>query len=110
MRNSAIPAILHSVSRRKYDIEGITVNGIMINKVIIDPHYEEKHRDDIDDTLIVELVRKLDGRQELPEAVDDSFTYFVTLLERNRKQYRLIWLLEEDQIYVGVINAYRDDR
>lgn len=98
------------MNRREYDIDPITVNGIVVSKVIVDPHYEEKHGDDIDDDLILELVKKLDGRIELPEAVDEKFSYFVTLLGLKKKQYRLIWLLEKDAIYVGVVNAYRDDR
>jgi len=96
--------------RREYDIEPITVNRITINKVVIDSHYEEKHSADINDVLIIELVKQLNGRIEAPEVVDEEFSYFVTLLSRSAKQYRLIWLLEENEIYVGVINAYRDDR
>lgn len=96
--------------RREYDIEPVTINGIRISRVIIDPHYEEKHGDNIDDDLILELVKKLDGRLEIPEVVDEQFNYFVTLLGLKKKQYRLIWLLEKDAIYVGVVNAYRDDR
>ncbi len=96
--------------RREYDIEPIAVNGITINKVIIASHYEEQHTRDIDDALILKIVERLDGRAELPEGVDENFSYFVTLLELNKKQYRLIWLLEAGAIYVGVVNAYRDDR
>jgi len=58
----------------------------------------------------VELVLKLDGRLEVPEERDDKISYFVTLLTLNSKQYRLVWLLENDSIYIGVVNAYRDDR
>ena len=78
--------------------------------MIIDSHYEAKHGDSIDDQLILRLVKKLDGRLELPVEQDSEFNYFATLLELDGKQYRLIWLLEEEAIYVGVINAYRDDR
>ena len=78
--------------------------------MIIDSHYEDKHGDSIDDQLILRLVKKLDGRLELPVEQDGGFNYFATLLELDGKQYRLIWLLEEEAIYVGVINAYRDDR
>lgn len=58
----------------------------------------------------MELVLKLDGRLEVPEERDDKISYFVTLLTLNSKQYRLVWLLENDSIYIGVVNAYRDDR
>ena len=98
------------MKRREYDIEPITVNRTLINKVIIDPHYEQKHGGDIDDALILQLVNKLDGRFEVPVTVDEDFSYFVTLLNLNRKQYRLIWLLETEAVFVGVVNAYRDDR
>jgi hypothetical protein len=63
------------------------------------------------DQLIVDLVRKLDGRIEVPEAKDDEgFSYFATLLEHEEKRYRLVWLLEDCSIYVGVLSAYRDER
>lgn len=83
----------------------------MINRVIIDPHFEIKHGDSINDELILELVKKLNGRIEIPEVKDqEGFSYFATLIEHDEKQYRLIWLLEDNAIYIGVINVYRDDR
>lgn len=99
------------MERRKYTISPIKVNRLLISKVIIDPHFEVKHDDHMDDDLILELVKKLNGRIEVPEAKDeDGFSYFATLMEHNDKQYRLVWLLEDNSIYIGVINAYRDDR
>ena len=34
--------------RREYDIE-VVINALKITKVIIDPHYEEKHAESIND-------------------------------------------------------------
>lgn len=99
------------MGRHEYEIDPVVVNGLEISKVIIDPHYEENHSDHINDELILDLVSRLDGRREVPETMDDEgFSYFVTLVRYGLKQYRLIWLLETDAIYIGVINAYRDDR
>ncbi len=64
----------------------------------------------INDALILKLVMQLDGRKELPEDTVGKFSYFATLVELNEKQYRLVWLLEENAIYIGVVNAYRDKR
>ena len=98
------------MNRREYNIDPIIINRLTICKVVIDPHYEEKHADRIDDTLILSLVRKLDGRFEVPEEIEGEFSYFATLLSFNGKRYRLVWLLENESIYIGIINAYRDDR
>jgi hypothetical protein len=95
------------MSRREYKIN-ITVNEIDINKVIIDSHYEEKHAESINDEIILELVKKLDGKMHEPDDEKAPYSYFVTdELEFNQKLYKLIWLLENDEIYIGVINAYR---
>jgi hypothetical protein len=86
------------------------VNGIKIVQVIIDSHYEEKHHSYMSDDLILNLVKELDGREELPETKTDRYSYFATLIELEEKKYRLIWLLEDHAIYIGVVNAYRDKR
>lgn len=96
--------------QRTYEIKPIFVNGIKITQVVIDSHYEENHRDYMSDDLILKLVVELDGRRELPDTKTDRYAYFATLIELNEKQYRLIWLLDDHAIYIGVVNAYRDKR
>ena len=97
-------------NRRIYSIPPIQVNDHKIVQVVIDSHYEQRHGQSMDDELILALVAKLDGRRELPEAQKGPYSYFATLIEHGSKQYRLIWLLENDAIYIGVVNAYRDRR
>lgn len=93
--------------RRSYKIN-IIVNNRYIKNLVIDPHYELKHSASISDALILELVKLLDGGDFTPEAVTKGFEYYTAdNLMLKGKRYRLIWLLERDQLYIGVINAYR---
>ena len=93
--------------RRDYKIS-ITVNSRAVTRVIIDPHYELKHGDSVDDEVILSLVQMLDGKTFAPEAESDGFQYFKTdPLTLNGVNYRLIWLLEKNEIYIGVVNAFR---
>ncbi len=93
--------------RRDYKIS-ITVNSRAVSRVIIDPHYKLKHSDSVDDEVILSLVQMLDGKTFAPEAESDGFQYFKTdPLSFNGVNYRLIWLLEKNEIYIGVVNAFR---
>ena len=95
------------MERREYSIS-IAVNGRPIDKVIIDPHYEVKHSDSISDELILSLVKLLHGNEYEPVDIDDEFEYFVEdQLTLEGRFYKLIWLLEKNKLYVGVVNAYR---
>lgn len=86
----------------------MVVNGIRISKVVIDPHYEEKHAESVTDEIILELVKTLDGLKVVPEVVSGTYSYYKQdAIELGGKLYRLIWLLEDGEIYVGVVNAYR---
>ena len=58
------------MKRREYRISPIFVNKEWINRVLIDPHFESKHREQISDHLIIELVKGLNWRIELAEARD----------------------------------------
>jgi len=95
------------VNRREYSIS-ITINRKRITKVIIDPHYEEKHAESVTDEIILELVKMLDGSELEADDEDPPYTYFTTdKMALNGKLYKLVWLLEDNQIYIGVVNAYR---
>jgi hypothetical protein len=86
----------------------LIVNGRLINEVIIDPHYEKKHKESISDELILKLVRQLSGRKFPPNNVKENFSYFVyDMLMLEQKKYKIVWVLENEKTYLGVINAYR---
>lgn len=92
--------------RRSYSVK-MVVNGRNINEVVIDLHYEAKHSD-IDDALILELVKYLDGREFLPEEYDREWEYFMLdRIEHQGKLYRLVWCMRDHCLFIGVINCFR---
>jgi hypothetical protein len=95
--------------RREYDIEPLCINKITINKLIIDGHLD-KHSDHIDDELVKKLIRALDGQRVEPAKEVDRFKYFASTIKENDKWYKVVWLLENNSLYIGVITAFRDRR
>lgn len=79
-----------------------------ISRVLVDDHVR-KHKDVTDD-LILDLVKQLDGTDNLPDDVKGNFHYFVNLLESGGNQYRIVWLFEKGKLYLGVVTVYRDNR
>ncbi len=99
---------MFKMARTEFDITPITVNGKKVRRVVVDPHIR-KHKD-ITDDLILDLVRQLDKSEQVSDDVKEPYQYFSSLLYVRSKQYRLVWLLEDREIYIGVITAYRDER
>lgn len=94
------------MERPEYSLK-ITVNGRQLNRVVIDQHYKENHSE-LNDQLILELVKELDGKTYDAEAVRGDFEYFrVEPLEVNTKPHRLIFLLCIGDDFLGVVNAFR---
>jgi hypothetical protein len=96
------------MERKRYKIESIIINGNIYSEVVIDSHYTEKHSAHINDDLILSLVMQLNGRFEIPVDYKDGYHYFVTMIELNLKFYRLVWLLENNAVYIGIVNVFRD--
>ena len=94
--------------RRDYRLS-VFVNELWFDRVTIDPHYEEKHKDVINDKIILELVKMLDGGSYFPQAVDgNGFEYFVNdPWEYKGLIYRLVWLIPSSKSFIGVRNAFR---
>jgi hypothetical protein len=92
--------------RRRYAVS-LVVNGCPINEVVIDPHYEIKHPD-INDALILELVRGLDGKEFQPEDREGDWEFFILdRIEHQGKRYRLVWCMRDASMSLGVINCFR---
>lgn len=98
------------MSRREY-LMRLRINRRRLNRVIIDPHYEEKHGLSMTDILILRLVKLLDGFVgEAEHRSEEGFEYYASYpLQLDGKSYKLIWLLHPNETFVGVINAYRKD-
>jgi len=98
------------MARREYAVQ-LAINGRRISKVVIDSHYELRHRQSINDSVVLELVNLLSGNTFEPEAESGTFQYFVSdNLIVGSKRYKLVWLLERNELYVGVVNAHRRRR
>lgn len=98
--------------RREYTLR-LTLNGRTLRRVLIDPHYEIRHRASVDDVLILELLKLLDGEERGVESVTaKGFEIFrVDPVFYGDKAYRLVLTLppknREDSDYLGVINVFR---
>jgi hypothetical protein len=92
----------------------ITINHKIIRRVIIDQHYRENQSESIDDGLILNLIKVLDGEILDVEIERDGFQYFKVepiYPEYSRcHPYRLILVICIHDDYVGVINAFRVNR
>lgn len=96
--------------RRSYPIF-LTINGRKITKVVIDPHFEVRHKDSINDDIILDLVKSLDMSEEQPVDIDENgFEYFVKdKIELDGKTFKLVWILHINETFIGIVNAYRRD-
>jgi hypothetical protein len=88
------------------------MNGRRFRRVIIDPHYELKHRSTVNDEIILALVQDLNGRVFVPAGYDlNGSEYFVRdPAYLYLKPYRLVWVLHPDHDYVGIVNCFRRSR
>ncbi len=94
------------MERRSYEML-LTVNGRLINEVVIDSHYEINHPD-MNDALILDLVRTLDGKEFQPGEIDGEWEFFMLdRIDYAGNQYRLVWCMREHCLFIGVINAFR---
>ena len=90
--------------RTRYDV---LIRFRDINEVIIYQHYNQKHFD-VSDWIILELIKELNDYHPYIETHNDQFTYFVVEpVYHLNKPYRLIFLIEKERNYIGVINAFR---
>jgi hypothetical protein len=92
---------------REYAIP-VMINGIMVNRFSLIHIMKKKHAGTVTDEIILEWVKTLNGLEIEPVKVDEPFSYFESdRIEYRGKSYKLIWLLEMGQRYIGIVNAYR---
>ncbi len=95
---------------RIHSVRRLTVNWRHLFYVIINTHYEKRHHGSVNDALILELTQELNGHLQIPDAYQAPYAYFVSRIVLRGKQYRLVWLLEDGALYLGVINSFPEKR
>ncbi len=91
---------------RRYDID-LKMNGEHFDELWIDPHYEEKHKDSINDQLILELAKEVDGWLITLSAEVSGYKFYEAEGYYQGKAFRLILVIPPDGAYLGIRNAYR---
>ena len=95
--------------RKEYPLE-VTINNRKISRVVIDQHYQLNHPE-MNDDLILELVKTIDNRTFPVEEEKNGFEYFkVEPVDFKNKPYRLVLLLYVHDNFLGVVNAFRVGR
>jgi hypothetical protein len=116
---------------RPYECD-LVINGQHLTKLEISPYYEKHNREYwrnlekkkakgikitdeqlkrkiISDELICELVKKLDGEEEIvQEGRFYHWTYYSFITFADDKAYKLVWCFDDYETnIIGVVNCYR---
>lgn len=84
------------------------LNGTFFSEVWIDPHYELKHKDSINDELILELLVQANFDDFRPSGTSENgFLYYESDILYKAKQYRFIFAIPPDNSFIGIRNIYR---
>ncbi len=95
--------------RIEYPLQ-LVFNEITIRRVLIDQHYQERHSESMNDELILELVKGLDGQNYPIDEERGGFRYFtIEPVVYESKPYRVILTLFVGDDFLGVVNAFRVD-
>ncbi len=97
------------IGQRTEHLVQLLFNDKSIQRVLIDQHYRENHSESINDELILELVKSLDGGNFPIEDEDElGFQYFrVEPVMYKEKAYRVVLVLYIHDDFLGVVNAFR---
>ncbi len=95
--------------RNIYSVD-ITVNERTITSVEISQHYKEKHAESIDDALIIKLTEMLDKGNYPVDSFKGEFKFYKVFLSFKNRRYKLIWTLEDDKLYIGILTAHRSEQ
>ena len=89
----------------------VHINGLTLTRVVIDQHYAEKHIESVNDQIILDLVKSIDGEDFLIESERGDFQYFsAEPVFQNDEPFRLVMLLCIHDDYLGVVNVFRVER
>jgi len=91
---------------RVYAID-LFLNDKWFFEVWIDPHYEENHKESMNDPLILNLLELVNHSLIPAKAESKGFQFFEVDIELRNKIFRLILVIPPDCSYLGVRNAYR---
>ena len=96
------------MSLRTEHVVSIMINERRLNRIVIDQHYLTKHADSMNDELILDLVKSIDGGFYDVESEDSLFQYLVAEPVFNMKRpYRLVMVIALYSDYLGIVNAFR---
>ncbi len=88
----------------------MTINGVRYRQVEICRHYEEKHSNDINDSLILELIAELEGLYLSLDAErivgQRKLSYFAANVAHEKSVYRLVWRVVRGRIKLLVVNCF----
>ena len=92
---------------RTYLIQ-VEFNEILYTELMIDSHYELKHKESINDEIIFALVWTL-HKSFVDEQIrsNSGYSFYEIDVVHENKLYRLVLTTPPDHSFLGVRNAYR---
>ena len=93
---------------REYKV-AFEFNGRQFKSALLDSHYEEKHGENIDDQLIIEILKtQIAGERFNNESSNDEWRYYVFHAVHEAKNYRLIFCDHVEESIFVIINCFRE--